>query len=414
MLQAPEHRVRKVHRRDDIREGAHHMIASTVGNVTADPEVYARRLAAVREAAATHGIHTLVLADPANVMHLTGYWTILSTMMPEALVITPRRATLLAPALERAAVDALGLPWIDLLGFRTYPLQVGPGVDPARPFGDALKEALTGTASPIGLELSDTRHQTAQAVETIAAGRVIDVGPILRGLRAEKDVMALTRIRQAGHVVAASAVAARSRTVPGAHEADLAAAIAECIWSSGARATHIVVGSGPRGIILHAEPTGRLLREGDLVVIDIGVLVDGYWAEIARTMSVGTPSREQVTWHDAVLAAQAAAAGALAPGVTGHEIDAAARQVLTDRGFDGASFNHSAGHGLGLLGMDLPAIAPNSTDRVPSAGAVTIEPGLYFPNRGGVRIEDTYLLDDGKVEELTGWVSKDLAGGTPP
>jgi Xaa-Pro aminopeptidase len=64
--------------------------------------------------------------------------------------------------------------------------------------------------------------------------------------------------------------------------------------------------------------------------------------------------------------------------------------------------------------MDLPSIAPNSTDRVPSAGAVTIEPGLYFPRRGGVRIEDTYLLDDGKMEELTGWVSKDLTGGTPP
>jgi len=389
------------------------MIASTVGNTSLDSEVFARRLAMVREAAAAAGVRTLVLADPANIMHLTGYWTILSTMMPSALVITPSQATLLAPALERAAVDALGLPWIALLGFRAYPLQTGRGTEPARPFAEALKEALAGGATPIGLELMDARHHVAQAVETAASGQVIDIGSTLRRLRAEKDAIALTRIRQAARVVAESAVAARSRIVPGAHEADVAGAIAERIWASGTRATHIVVGSGPRSIILHAEPTGRLLREGDLVVIDIGVLADGYWAEIARTMSVGTPSREQVTWHDAVLSAQSAAARSLLPGVTGHEVDAAARQVLSDRGFDGTSFNHSAGHGLGLLGMDLPAIAPHSADRVPSAGAVTIEPGLYFPNRGGVRIEDTYLLEGGKVEELTGWVPKDLAGEPP-
>jgi Xaa-Pro aminopeptidase len=390
------------------------MPTSTVGNIATNPQVYAHRLAALREAAATQGIRTIVLVDPANVMHLTGYWTILSTMMPEALVITPHRATLLAPALERAAVDALGLPWIELLGFRTYPLHVTQGIEPARLFGEVLKEALAGTAGPVGLELSEARHQTAQAVETIAAGQVIDIGPILRGLRAEKDVVAIARIRQAAHVVAESAVAARSRIVPGAHEQDVAGAIAERIWSSGARATHIVVGSGPRSIILHAEPTDRLLREGDLVVIDVGVLVDGYWAEIARTTSVGAPISEQVTWHQAVLSAQSAAAAVLAPGVTGDEVDAAARQVLTNRGFDGSSFNHSAGHGLGLLGMDLPAIAPNSTDRIPSAGAVTIEPGLYFANRGGIRIEDTYLLEGGKVEELTGWVPKGLVEDPSP
>lgn len=390
------------------------MVMGMAGTTARESQVYAHRLAVLREAAAARGIGTMVLLDPANVMHLTGYWTILSTMMPEALLITSDRTTLLAPALERAAVDALGLPWIDLLGFRTYPLHVGQGIEPARVFGDALKEALAGTVTPVGLELSEARHQTAQAVVTLASGQVVDIGAMLRGLRAEKDALALTCIRKAAHVVAESAVAARSRIVPGAHEQDVAGAIAERIWSSGARATHIVVGSGPRSIVLHAEPTDRLLRDGDLVVIDVGVLVDGYWAEIARTMSVGAPSREQVTWHQAVLAAQAAAASTLAPGVTGHEVDAAARHVLTARGYDGSSFNHSAGHGLGLLGMDLPSIAPNSTDRVPSAGAVTIEPGLYFPSRGGVRIEDTYLLEGGSVEELTGWVSKDLADGTRP
>jgi Xaa-Pro aminopeptidase len=148
--------------------------------------------------------------------------------------------------------------------------------------------------------------------------------------------------------------------------------------------------------------------------MDIGVFVDGYWAEIARTTAAGGPSPEQVRWHATVLAAQKAAAAALGATATGHDVDAAARQVITAAGYDGAHFNHSAGHGLGLLGMDAPAIAPNSADWMPSAGAVTLEPGLYFDRQGGVRIEDTYLLDGERVEELTGWVSKDLLTSPPP
>jgi Xaa-Pro aminopeptidase len=390
------------------------MFGSTVEHTNDISQVYARRLAALREAAATQGVRTIVVVDPANVMHLTGYWTILSTMMPEALVVTPDRATLIAPALERAAVDALGLPWIDLLGFRSYPLHVGQGIEPSRTFSQALRELLDGTdIEPVGLELADARYPVVHDVETVASGRVVDIGTTLRGLRAQKDAMALARIRQAARIAAEAAVDGRRRIIPGVHEKDVAGAIAACIWASGARATHIVVGSGPRSVILHAEPTDRMLQEGELVVMDIGVLVDGYWAEIARTTSVGQPSSEQTNWHHAVLLAQAAAAATLAPGVAGHDVDAAARKLLTERGFDGSSFNHSAGHGLGLLGMDLPTIAPNSTDRAPSMGAVTLEPGLYFVGRGGIRVEDTFLLQDGRVEDLTGWVSQRPCGGFP-
>jgi Xaa-Pro dipeptidase len=238
--------------------------------------------------------------------------------------------------------------------------------------------------------------------------QVVDIGGTLRRLRAEKDTIERDRLRRAAEIAVEAAIAARSRIGAGVGEQEVAAAIAERIWLRGARATHIVVGSGPRSVVLHAEPTARVPHEGDLVVIDIGVLFEGYWAEIARTMVVGQPSNEQEAWHRVVLSAQAAAAAKLEPGRPAADVDAAARDAITRAGYDGSRFNHAAGHGLGLLGMDLPAIAPDSTDHLPTSCALTLEPGLYFTGHGGVRIEDTYLLDRGQVEELTGSVPKGL------
>jgi Xaa-Pro dipeptidase len=374
-------------------------------------EVFSRRLAALRNALVDEGVRTAVLTDNANIMYLTGYWTILSVMMPQAMVVTQDHTILLVPALEGAAVEALGLPWVEMRGFRNYPLQTGPTVDLARTFTEALQSCLEdiGTA-PVGIEFEGVRHVVLRDVPAIGSRGVVDIGGALRKLRSEKDSAALAHIRRAAEIVAKAAASGRAIIARGAREQDVAGAIAQTVWSHGARATHIVVGSGPRSVILHAEPTDRTLHEGDLVVVDIGVLVNGFWAEIARTTVVGQPSKDQVRWHQAVVGAQAAAAAGLAPGMLARDVDAAARHVVTSQGYDGAHFNHSTGHGLGLLGMDLPAIAPDSGDRVPRSCALTLEPGVYFAGRGGVRIEDTYLLADGRVEELTGWVSKELAG----
>lgn len=369
------------------------------------------RINRIRKVLNDKDILTAILLDPATVLYFTGYWTILSGSTPSALLLEAERATLIIPALEQAAAQSLGLSWLEVAGYRNYPLRLGAAHQRARVFSEVLSDVLErSTSGLIGIELDVIRESVGQLIrERKGQQPLVDITPYVRGMRAEKETYEVSAIRRAA-TIAAEAIAQTQHLIKaGNRETDLSGGLAGHIWAQGGRTTHIVVGSGSRSSLAHPLPTDRSFRPGDLVLIDIGVLYEGYWAEIARTFVVGAPSSDQQFWYTIVLESQAEARGKLRPGAAAAEVDAAARHKIFSAGFDGVNFNHALGHGVGLLGMDPPLIAPDSGDAIPRCCAVTLEPALYFEGRGGVRTEDTYLISERGVESLTGAAPSGLA-----
>jgi Xaa-Pro aminopeptidase len=195
-------------------------------------------------------------------------------------------------------------------------------------------------------------------------------------------------------------------------EQELAAQIDWRIKSAGFErcSFETIVASGPNAALPHAHAGERVLRPGDLVVLDFGGVYGGYCVDLTRTVALGQPDAEQQRVYDAVLEAQNAAIAAVRPGARTGEIDAAARDTL-GRHKLAEAFGHSTGHGLGVEVHELPRIgprraatadAPAPADEAIEAGMVfTIEPGAYIPEWGGVRIEDDVLVTSSGVEVLT-------------
>jgi Xaa-Pro aminopeptidase len=151
----------------------------------------------------------------------------------------------------------------------------------------------------------------------------------------------------------------------------------------------------------HAEPGEAIVGEHTLVVADFGARVDGYCSDCTRTVSTGKNlSRELRRAYDVCLEAQLAACEGIRPGMTGHEADAVARSIIAEAGY-GDAFGHGLGHGVGLAIHEAPRLAPESEDVLEPGNIVTIEPAIYLPGVGGVRIEDLAVVRDGGIQLLT-------------
>lgn len=162
-----------------------------------------------------------------------------------------------------------------------------------------------------------------------------------------------------------------------------------------------IVASGPRAALPHAGSTDRLVEAGDFLLLDFGAQVDGYCADLTRTVVVGARATErQRTVYDAVAAAQSRALKWIRAGVTGRAADALAREVIASRGF-GEAFGHSLGHGLGLEVHEAPRLAPTAEGVLLAGAVVTIEPGIYLAGWGGVRLEDDVLLGQDGAQLLS-------------
>ena len=156
-----------------------------------------------------------------------------------------------------------------------------------------------------------------------------------------------------------------------------------------------IVAFGENAAEPHHEPGHRMLEEGDVVTMDFGALSDGYHADMTRTVAFGEPAPELKKIHDVVRQAQQAGIDAVRQGVTGAEVDAAAREVIEGAGY-GDAFTHGLGHGVGLEIHEGPRLSSSFADTLPSRSVVTVEPGIYVPGLGGVRIEDMVeVTDDG-------------------
>ncbi len=156
-----------------------------------------------------------------------------------------------------------------------------------------------------------------------------------------------------------------------------------------------IVAAGPNSAIPHHRPTDAVLASGDFVKIDFGALVAGYHSDMTRTFVLGNAADWQLEIYELVAQAQRAGREALHPGVELRDVDGAARQMIADAGY-GDHFGHGLGHGVGLQIHEAPGIGATSAGTLLAGSVVTVEPGVYLPGRGGVRIEDTLVVPDGK------------------
>ncbi len=240
--------------------------------------------------------------------------------------------------------------------------------------------------------------------------RVRPVANLVEGLRASKDAGEVNAIRRAAGVASEALRATLPQIVPGLREIDVAATLESELRRRGSEwhPFPTIVASGPRAALPHARTTDRSIVSGDWVLLDFGAQLDGYCADITRTVVVGRPADErQRVVYEIVRDAQLRARASVRAGMTGKEADAVARSVIESNGF-GEAFGHSLGHGLGLEVHEAPRLSTTSEAAIPEGAVVTIEPGIYLPGWGGVRIEDDVhvslrgvdLLSDGHTELL--------------
>ena len=231
---------------------------------------------------------------------------------------------------------------------------------------------------------------------------------LVAGLRMRKEPAELAAIRRAALVADEVMNAVAGMLKPGVREIQVAAEIEYQMKQRGASgaAFETIVAFGPRAALPHARATSKRLKKNELVVLDLGVILAHYCSDITRTYFVGRASSRVRGWYRAVLEAQAAAIAAVRNGASCGDVDAAARTVLAGHKLD-RYYVHSTGHGLGLEVHEEPRVAKGQTRLLEPGNVITIEPGVYFPEIGGIRIEDDVAVHANRSEVLTR-VSRDF------
>jgi Xaa-Pro dipeptidase len=346
----------------------------------------------LREWMRSEAVDAACLTDPVSIAYLTGFSANPHERLM-ALLLRGERAVLVVPGLEEesAAAAARGVAvsaWRD-------------GEDPWA----AVAAALDGGA-PVSRVAVETGHLSLARWDRLrvltGGAEPVDAGAEVRRLRVRKTADEIALLERAARLTDEVTERAMAEIRPGRTELEVAAAIDHLIATAGARLSFAtIVQSGPNSAQPHLGPGGRRIEAGDLVLLDFGAACDGYRADTTRTVVVGEPDERQREVHGLVLAAHDAAVAAVRPGVTVGEVDEAARAVIRDGGL-GDRFIHRVGHGLGLEAHEDPSLDPGGSAVLAEGMVITIEPGIYVPGWGGVRIEDDVVVEASGGRQLTG------------
>lgn len=343
-----------------------------------------RLRAAVRDSGAEAALVTRLV----NVRYLTGF-----TGSNAALLVTVEGEVLATDGRYTTQAGAQA-PGIELLVTR----ECAPAL---------VDRAARDGVRRLAFEAHDVTVETHQALSRLdGAPDLRPLGHAVEALRVVKDDGELSLLREACAIGDRALAETLGRTAPGQTEREVARALEACVVELGADgiAFDTIVATGPHSAIPHHQPTDREIRRGDLLKVDFGARYQGYHADCTRTVVVGRePEPWQAEIYDVVRRAQRAGRHALAVDADVRDVDAAARDVVVAAGY-GDNFPHGLGHGVGLEIHEAPMIGYAATGRLAARTPVTVEPGVYLPGRGGVRIEDTLVVGghaDGAPELLT-------------
>jgi Xaa-Pro aminopeptidase len=270
---------------------------------------------------------------------------------------------------------------------------------------DALANFLATAGGPrIGIEASHVTLARRGALDKHQGITWVPLPATVESLRAVKTAEELAAIGAAARLTDETVAQMPRLARPGVSERAVAWELEKFMREAGAEAVafDIIVASGPNSALPHHHPGDRLLQAGDIVIVDLGAQVAGYKSDLTRTFYLGDAS-DDAFWgiYDTVRQAHDAAIGGIRPGVTGKDVDALARDLITAAGH-GDHFGHGTGHGVGLEIHEEPRFSRLAEKTIIPTGAVmTVEPGIYLPGYGGVRIEDLVLVTAGGAEYLS-------------
>jgi len=260
-------------------------------------------------------------------------------------------------------------------------------------------ETLNSLAAENGLKRIgfEACHTTVSAYRKISGAltgiELVELGPVLDNVRTRKDADEIERLSSVALLASQSLMTVLDLIKPGVSESDIALELEFEMRRRGAegRAFDFIVASGVRGAMPHGRASDKLIQSGELVTIDFGALKDAYHSDETVTVACGQPGIREREVHAIVKAAHDLAIECVRPGLACRELDAVARDYIRDHGY-GEYFGHGLGHGVGLEIHESPTLSPRSDSILEEGMVITIEPGIYIPGFGGVRIEDTLVV----------------------
>jgi len=245
------------------------------------------------------------------------------------------------------------------------------------------------------LDLTVSRH-AAVALAAAGSAELVPLGDSVDDLRIVKDASELELLERACSITSEAFSSLLDQLRPGVSEREFAVALERTMVDLGAEAPAFdtIVASGPNGAVPHHVPGSRRFEVGDLVTVDCGARYEGYHADMTRTVAIGEVAGWQREIYRIVAEAQALGVAASVAGASVSEVDGVARDLIADAGY-GAQFSHGVGHGVGLLIHEAPWLGAGKTGTLQDRVPITVEPGIYLPGTGGVRIEDTLVVRAG-------------------
>ena len=337
------------------------------------------RLEALRAKLGPGGVDALIVSRIENIRYLSGF-----TGSTAALAITPREAILVTDSryAEQAAAES-----------PSFGIEVAPGVAPVL----AARTAFRLGSRAIGFEADGVSYDLWESMRGAAADGpeavLVPCRGLVEGLRITKSPSELELLQKAVSITSSAFEQMLGLVRPGAVERDLALEIEFRMKQAGAEelSFDLIVASGPRSSLPHGRASERVVGPGEFIVFDIGARFRGYHSDMTRTVFVGRPGPDDRAIYETVLRAQLLGIESVRPGALCKDVDGAARGCIEQAGHAGR-FGHGTGHGVGLCVHEAPRVGPLSTEELAAGMVVTIEPGIYIPGAGGVRIEDMVVV----------------------
>ncbi|MGE7840951.1 M24 family metallopeptidase [Lysinibacillus sp. NPDC093712] len=254
----------------------------------------------------------------------------------------------------------------------------------------------------LGFEKDTVSFGTYELYKSVIQADLVPVSGLIEKIRLIKTEQEINIIKVACEIADHAFTHILDFIKPGKTELEVSNELEFFMRQQGATQSSFdtIVASGLRSALPHGVATNKVIEKGDFVTLDFGALYNGYISDITRTVAVGEPSEKLVEMYNTVLASQLLSLEKVGPGLTGIQADAIARDYLTEKGY-GEAFGHSLGHGIGLEVHEGPGLSKRSETVLEPGMAVTIEPGVYVPGVGGVRIEDDILITESGNELLT-------------